>query len=394
MRILHAISSLDPSAGGPPMVVSRLAAAQARLGHDVHLIAYSVPKAAAEVRTSLSKLPGADLLKFHELPPATKREWYLSTKARAKYSDLLGGTSGQPRFDALHLHGLWDPILKAGADTARRTGTPYVIAPHGMLDAWALSEKPLKKKLALALGYKSMVVRASLMHALSQYEFDCIKSHQWNGRIQIIPNGVFLEELDPLPPKGTFRSEMPALGDDPYILFLARLHPVKGLDLLVDALHSLRDKHPRWRLVVAGPDFGAQAQLEAQITRLGMGERVHLVGPLWGARKLAALADAACFSLPSKHEGFSMSIAEALACRLAVVITENCHFPEVGEVGAGVVVKRDVASIAQGLDRVMSNAAARQTMGQAGRQLIEARYTWPKVADRSVAEYAKLRPGR
>lgn len=392
MRVLHVISSLDPSAGGPPMVVSRLAAAQARQGHDVHLVCYRVPKAEKEVQTSLAKLPGGDVLKVHFLEPADRKEWYFSTRARAAMSRLLGDQAGG-RFDAVHLHGLWDPILKTGAGVAWKNRVPYVIAPHGMLDAWALTEKPLKKKIALALGYKAMIRRAGLMHALSEYERECIAAHGWNPRVSIIPNGVFLEEIEPLPPKGTFYAKHPELGpreSAPFILFLARLHAVKGIDLLVEAMAANRAKHPDVRLVVAGPDFGVKAELEAQIAHLKLADRVFLVGPLWGQDKLAALSDACCFSLPSKHEGFSMSIAEALAARLPVVISENCHFPEVAQVGAGVVVKRDVAEIARGLDRVLSDAAGRTAMGAAGRRLIEERYTWDRVAQKSVEEYARM----
>lgn len=390
MRVLHVISSLDPSAGGPPMVVSRLAAAQARQGHDVHLVCYRVPKAEKEVHTSLAKLPGGDVLKVHFLEPADRKEWYLSGRARAAMSGLL--SVQEKKLDAVHLHGLWDPILKAGADVAWKHGVPYVIAPHGMLDAWALTEKPLKKKIALALGYKRMIRRAGLMHALSEYERECIAGHGWNPHVAIIPNGVFLEEIDPLPPKGEFYAKHPELGPPtaPFVLFLARLHAVKGIDLLVDAMAANRTKHPDVRLVVAGPDFGVKAELEAQIARLGLGDRVFRVGPLWGHDKLAALSDACCFSLPSKHEGFSMSIAEALAARLPVVITENCHFPEVAQVGAGVVVKREVAQVARGLDAVLSDAAARARMGAAGRKLIEERYTWDRVAQKSVEEYARM----
>lgn len=442
MRVLHVISSLDPSAGGPPMVVSRLAAAQARQGHDVHLVCYRVPKAEKEVQASLAKLPGGDVLKVHFLDPADRKEWYFSTRARAEMGRLLregseqgggeseqankraseqgGGTDGAPgapsdpslarsipspprslarstpSFDAVHLHGLWDPILKAGADVAWKHRVPYVIAPHGMLDAWALSEKPLKKKIALALGYKTMIRRAGLMHALSEYERECIAAHGWNPRVSIIPNGVFLEEIEPLPPKGEFYAKHPELGprdSAPFVLFLARLHAVKGIDLLVEAMAANRARHPEVRLVVAGPDFGVKAELEAQIARLNLADRVFLVGPLWGQDKLAALSDACCFCLPSKHEGFSMAIAEALAARLPVVITQNCHFPEVAQVGAGLVVERDVAQIARGLDQVLSDEASRRAMGAAGRSLIESRYTWDRVAHKSIEEYGRLARG-
>lgn len=387
MRILHLISTLDPSAGGPPMVVTRLAAAQARIGHEVHLLCYSLPRAEKEIATSLSRLPGGDLLRIEQMPPFDRFEWHTARRARARLRAFLP----EKKVEVVHLHGLWDPILKAGADEARRARVPCVIAPHGMLDEWALTVKPLKKKLALALGYRAMVRGAALMHALSTYEKSCIEGGGWNPRVRVIPNGVFLDEIDPLPPRDEF-ARRAEVGGRPYILFLARLHEVKGLDVLVEAFASIAPKHPEACVVVAGPDFGAKAALEAQIGALGLGRRVLLVGPLWGREKFAAYAGAACFCLPSKHEGFSMSIAEALACRVPVVISENCHFPEVGETGAGFVVKREAGAVAAALDRLLGDGSLREAMGARGRQLIEERFTWERVAEESARAYATILP--
>jgi len=108
---------------------------------------------------------------------------------------------------------------------------------------------------------------------------------------------------------------------------------------------------------------------------------------LLGIDKLAALNEAACFCLPSRQEGFSMAILEALACGTPVVITENCHFPEVGQAGAGSVVKLDAGSIAEGILEVTSNASIADAMGQRGIELVRSRYTWPAVAQRSVEFY-------
>jgi len=126
-----------------------------------------------------------------------------------------------------------------------------------------------------------------------------------------------------------------------------------------------------------------------QVARLGLTTRVHIVGPLWGEDKLAAIVDADCFCLPSRQEGFSMAITEVMACGLPVVISEPCHFPEVREAGAGEVVPLDARAIADALERVLQDPQQRQRMGQAGRELVRSRYTWPHIAEQCVRAYRR-----
>ena len=120
----------------------------------------------------------------------------------------------------------------------------------------------------------------------------------------------------------------------------------------------------------------------------GLTDRVHLLGPISAAEKWDALAAATCFCLPSRQEGFSMAILEALAARVPVVISDACHFPEVADRGAGVVVPLDAGAIAAALDRVLTDADGRRAMGAAGRRLVEERYTWRRAAEISITAYA------
>ena len=373
------------------MVISRLAAAQALLGLEVHVMCYGVgPDASGkdpnpEIDQKLAVIPGWDRVRQHRLPPPTKLEWYTASRASTSLREII------PTIDIVHVHGVWDPILREAAAAARSSGVPYVVAPHGMLDPWALSEKALKKKVALALGYHTMVHGASLMHALSRYEGECIAKFGYRGPIETISNGVFLEEIDPLPAKGSFRALRPTLQGRRFICFLSRLHPVKGLDLLADAFHSLASKHSDVDLVVVGPDFGAQADFEAQLERLGIRDRVHIIGPLWGRERFKPIVDAECFCLPSEHEAFSVAICEAMACGTPVVITENCSLPEAAEEGAGLVIKRNTTDLATALDQVLSNPAQASVMGARARELVVSRFTWQKVAETAARAYESIR---
>lgn len=384
MRILHVINSLNPASGGPTTACASLAAGQALLGHDVAVFGYRHVPSEADIRVQLSGIRGINALEFLLQPVPSRFERLTGAQAGMAAEELVA------RCDVVHLHGLWEPLLLRIASVCRREGVPYVLAPHGMLSDWSLSEKALKKKIALAVAFRKLVTHASALHALSEHDRECITRQGFHTNVDVLPNGVFLEDIDPPPAPGAFLARHPELAGDPYILFLARLHPVKGLDLLAEAFATLAKKHARLRLVIAGPDFGAGVPLKEQVARLGVSDRVHLVGPLYGVEKKEAVAGALCFCLPSFHEGFSMSIAEAMAARTPAVFTTNCHLPEVAAAGAAEVIERTVPKLTAALDRVVSDPAHRAELSRRGRAMVEERYTWPAIARGAVASYKRV----
>jgi glycosyltransferase involved in cell wall biosynthesis len=381
VKILHVIHWLNPADGGPPMVCTRLAAAQAGLGHDVAILAYSTPAQDQQIEAALRVLPGGDRVRLEILPACSRLERLTARIGRRALQRLI------PSFDVLHLHQTWFRLLVVAGEEARRAGKPYCISPHGTLTTWGLGRKALKKRLALALGFRRLFEHAAFMHVLNPYEREGIVATGLNSRCELIPNGVFLEEFEPLPHRNEFRRTHPELGQNPYVLLLSRLYPAKGGRLLVEALAELSARHPELRVVFVGPDGGAKGDWESCARTLGVQDRVHFVGALWGREKAAAIVGASCFCLPSEHEGFSMAIVEALACGRPVVITRECNFPEVAEAGAGVVVERSSAGVAVGIERVLSDPAEAERMGARGRALIESGFTWPVIARRMVEAY-------
>lgn len=381
MRIVHVIDSLDPAVGGPRAVVFSLAGAEAMLGHDVRIVGYHAEAAVANDLASRNAVHGMDRVRL--VPMLHRRPKHRKMDQR----DLSTLRAALTTADIIHLHGVWDPILLEAGYIAADARIPYILAPHGMLDHWAMAEKPLKKSIALLLGRRSLIRCAAAIHALSEHERECISRGAFHTNIAVIPNGVTLQDIDPIPASGAFRAAHPALGNDPFVLLLARLHGVKGLDILADAFATLRAKHPTLRLVIAGPDEGAGKAFQAQAQRLGVADRVHLVGPVYGRAKFEAYADAACFCLPSKHEAFSMSIAEALACRTPLVITQECNLPAVAEANAGQVVKRNPQAVAAGIDHVLTNPQLAADAANRGRALIESRFTWPTIARQACTLY-------
>jgi glycosyltransferase involved in cell wall biosynthesis len=259
-----------------------------------------------------------------------------------------------------------------------------------MLDPWSLTQSRWKKRLALALGWRRMLERAAALHLLNADEKALVAGLGLRTPGIVIPNGVNLADFDPPPDPALFRRQLPELGDRPYILFLGRLHYKKGLDHLAEAFRIVACQLPDMHLVVAGPDDGARRDLESRVAGAGLADRVHIPGPIYGPAKLSCVAGAACFCLPSRQEGFSVAILEALACGTPAVVSTECHFPEVAEVGAGEIVLLDTGALAAALNRVLADFSRRELMGKAGRELVAARFTWPRIAEHCIDTYASV----
>ncbi len=384
MKILHVIGTLDATTGGPPVVVACLAVAQQQLGHDVSIACCPPPNGPEAENKLLSSVAGADELTIHHVPDSQGLDRFLGRAAREQLTPLI------KTCDIVHLHGVWEAILVAAQRSAKQIGKPYVIAPHGMLDPWSLSQGKLKKTLAIKLWFARLWRHAAFIHTLNQDEARLIDQLGLDVPTKIIPNGIFLDSIDPPQAPGQFRAAHPELGNDPYILFLSRLHYKKGLDYLADIFKRVAETEPQMRLVVAGPDEGARSDFEQRIHSANLDKRVHVVGPIYGRQKYQAMVDALCFCLPSRQEGFSMAITEALACGAPAVISETCHFPEVGSQQAGYVLPLDPRRFAEAILKLHRDPAEREMMGRNGAAMVRQRYTWPRIAEQSVQAYASV----
>jgi glycosyltransferase involved in cell wall biosynthesis len=210
--------------------------------------------------------------------------------------------------EVVHLHGLWQAQTRRGARAALKGRVPYLVAVHGMADPWALGYKSWKKRIYLALVEARNLRCASCLHALSRPEIGHLRAIAPWAPIGFVPNGVDLAAFDDLPPRSALEEEHPELRGKFVLLFFARLHAKKGLDLLAESLRRVAPSRPDLHVLVAGTDDGAWAPFVARIEESGLSERITYLGHVSGGRARRTWAAADAFVLPSYSEGFSMAI--------------------------------------------------------------------------------------
>lgn len=389
MHVLLLTGDLAATTGGPPQVMFETARALGRAGVQVTLMALApADEAEASPDPSFEGLP----VRIERFPPSGPAMLKRSRALREALNRRIG------EFDVLHVHGVWEGCLSDAAAVFRRAGKPVFVSAHGMLDPWSLRQSRGRKALALALtGTGAMLARASAI-VFATAEESAVARHPGTPRHAIVANGIDCAALDaaiagdamPLLQRAPLLAGMSVDGPGRTILYFSRIHPKKGLDLLVAAFIALATKHPDARLLVVGipQDEAYAATIQTRLATAGLSDRAAFVTDLFGAAAKPALSLADIFALPSHQEGFSIALLEALGAGLPVLITDQCHFPEVAGEGAGRVVADDAAGIARGLDELLAlDKAELAAMGQRGRELITRRYSLSRIAEQLIALY-------
>lgn len=309
------------------------------------------------------------------------RAFPIAGPAAFGYLPGLGRTLDSERLDLLHTHGLWMYTSVACVRWSDRR-KPYLVSPHGMLAPWALRISGWKKKIAAWLYENRHLCGAACLHALNAAEAETIRGCGLHNPICIVPNGVDLPT--DMPPRGVSRRTRT-------LLYLGRLHPIKGLPGLIEAWSLVRKeaRESGWELVIAGWDQnGHGSELRGDVDRLGLASSIHFAGPQFGAAKDACFKGTSAFILPSLSEALPMTILEAWAWRLPVLMTPECNLPEGSEAGAAIMIEQNVDSIASGLLRLFSmDDSERELIGLNGRRLVEKKFQWSCVAQKMAAVY-------
>jgi glycosyltransferase involved in cell wall biosynthesis len=394
LKVLHVIETMAPLEGGPPRVVAGLTVALRSMGIDAHILCGDGPQLSDHLQYWQAHVPEFPVENVHTTIPSVNN---LAARVMALRGWLNGSLS---RFEVVHIHQLWRLVPTLAANACRRLCVPYVIAPHTSLSPWALAQKKPKKMLARWLVWNRIFREAAGLHALNALEAAEIRTciGPTGPPVFVVPNGVSIAEFSGTTAAGASPAIAglfsPIDGTRPFILFLARLHTMKGPDLLLEAFASMAPAHPGLRLAFAGPDFGMLDGLQRRVAQLHLNDRVHFLGLVSGSDRLWLLENALCLSQPSRDEGFSLSILEAMASKCPVVISERCKFPDVAQHAAGIIVPMSIPDLAAALHSYASDSARRMSDGESARQLVKKSYTWDIAASKAAQMYAHVaRPG-
>ena len=330
MKILRIITSVDPRGGGPVEGIRQITPALARQGHTTEVVSLDDPAApwVAAFPTPL-----------HALGPTLGHYCY-----SPRLVPWLRANCGS--YDAVIVHGLWQHGGFGVWEAMRGSRTPYFVYPHGMLDPWfkhAYPLKHLKKSLYWWVAERRILrdARAALFTCEEERRLARLSFPGYQCREQVMRYGTSAPPGDPQTLGRRFFEDHPDLAGRKLLLFLGRIHPKKGCDLLLRALAGVADENPDLHLVMAGPDGGEwQRELERQAEALGVANRVSWPGMLSGDAKWGAFHAAEAFVLPSHQENFGIAVAEALACGLPVLISDKVNiWREVAKHGAGLIAE-------------------------------------------------------
>ncbi len=374
MRIL-AVSVVFPPAwcyGGTPFTAHSVAKTLIRQGHDVLAITTGDGES--------DHVPVLDRETIWDDVPVI----YCSRRKNVIpfYAPDLAQTVAHyvPTYHVATIRSSWTHVGPTAANECRRRHMPYLAYPEGNFDAWAMQRGRLKKRAFWLLYDRAYFRGAAAIVALTAAEADDIRRMGLTNRIEVIPNGINPEIFDESATRSEIETHLPRLRGRRWVLYLGRLHPKKGLTDLISAFSAVRRTCPDALLVIAGFDEGGYRRiLERQIAEAQMQESVALIGPVEGKRKAGLLKESEMLALPSYSEGFPFVVLEALACGLPVVLSAECHIPEVSQVGAGIELPHVASSLAQGMIELLSDARLRREMSEQGLRLVRERFSLEQV---------------
>lgn len=389
MKILHVIASLARDLGGPSQACVGMAEAVAALGHDVRICTSMWPGDSDTEDIVAGEAFERNGVTYHYFDGLRPRIRGLSLGMIRALPRLIGDV------DLVHLHSLYLAHTWATGDICHRKAIPYVIRPHGTLDPYIYRRKRPRKFVAEQLFQNRVNRNAAAFHFTTQDEMELAAPFVSGRPGFVAPLGVALERFASAPPPGGLRAKFPQLGTRGIVLFYGRLNFKKGFDILIPAFAEAVRQGQDLALVIAGPDHGMEAKVRESVVAHGVGERCVFTGMLERDDALVALNDADLFVLPSYSENFGISVVEAMACGLPVLISDRVNiWREVEADGAGLVAPPETAAFAKLLVEIMADPARREAMGEAARASVAHRFTWDKVGHRLSDVYSAILENR
>ena len=368
MKVTHIVPSINTESSGPSYSVVALCQALESNGVDTSLVVL-------------------DLLNANEKPGFVKSFPAAGFPARLGRSpemrNWLTESAKGGRIDVMHNHSLWMMPNVYSCNAVKGTDVPLIVSPRGTMSDWAINSGSKVKKLFWPLIQRPALAAVTCFHATAESEYEDIRRLGFKQPVAIIPNGIDLPDL--------CKSNRDA---NRTLLFLGRIHPIKGLDMLLPAWEAVQNRFPEWQLRIVGPDnVGYLDKMKAFAKQLGL-NRVEFTGPLSGNEKARAYADADLFVLPTYSENFGMTVAEALAAGTPAIVTKGAPWNGLVENGAGWWIDVGKDSLVACLENALSQPRTElDALGKNGRLWMEKDFSWKSVGDQMKAVYTWVMGG-
>lgn len=387
MRILQIIPSISLVYGGPSQMVLGLSAALAFRGIDVTII---TTDSNGDIGQHPLDVPlnqplqqnGYQIIYFRCYP------W---RRYKFSFSLLQWLNENARQFDLAHIHALFSPVTTFAATIARYHHLPYIIRPCGMLDPADLQKKKRLKQIYATLLERPNLAGAAAIHFTSKEEAK-ISERFGLGSTGKMP--VPQDLVIPLGVRADFYSDILPDSEIPIILFMSRIEPKKGLELLISALESILAEGINFHFILAGSnpqDAGYETKIKEKIQNSSLGKSTTITGFVSGDSKIALLRKADLFVLPSYYENFGIAVAEAMAAGVPVAISDRIHIAEdIQQAEAGWVGPLEVGAIANSIKSALLNPQERQRRGLNGQEYARKHYNWEDIAQQTIDAYQEI----
>ena len=379
MRVIHVSSYFAPAFvyGGPPRSILGLCQGLVSAGVDVEVLT-TTANGDCELPRHTERPARYEGVPVRYFPLRFPRRFFgVQGLERALVHELVSA-------DLVHIHGIWNVPAWIAMRSCHKAGVPYVVSPRGMLEGGSIGHHRYRKMLGYHLLEKRGLRRAVFLHATSTAEHAAISALALAPPIVTLPNGVAPPEVGTNP---DLRAQRGIPAGHPLVVYLGRLHPTKRLDLLVAAFAEARRERPELELVIAGRADGVEP---SQIS----GEGIHLVGQISDEDKWALLEETDVLVMCSDSESFCLSVVEALARGVPVVVTKTCPWEAVERHRLGFWVEQSVPEIATAIVEVLNDDVEAGEMGARGRELVARDYQWSSIGTQMAGRYEHALSGR
>jgi glycosyltransferase involved in cell wall biosynthesis len=385
MKILHVIPSYLPAyqIGGPVKFTHDLC--KALVSHGVEVSVFTTTAGLDRIPRPLpckNNIDGVDLT-------------YFPSSFFKKYNHAYGIARAIRKrvrdYDLVHIHSVFSYTTLVASSACRKNNIPYILNPLGALDADMINLKnTLAKKAYLEMIEKNNIEGASVIHLASDYERRKFQALGFGQKIEIIPPGLDLSEYNKQ--GDILRIRYPKLKEKKIVLYLGRIHPKKGLEILLKAFAKVIMARDDTYLVVAGPIDGYAKKIISFVKKESvLNKRVIFTDMLLGTDKVAAFYASDVFVLSSYGENFGVAALEALACGVPVVLTKEVGLsPDVEEYGAGFIVKQDALEISEAIEKLLCNHDLREAISLHARSLAQERFNLDIIVNKVIGLYESI----